>query len=391
MIAIERALELVEQHLPEVFPTKIDLADALDLVLAEDVSSPIYMPPFRQSAMDGYAIHFSGGNTYDIVGEVKAGDHYNPVLEKGQGVRIFTGAAVPDSADTVIIQEHVTFASNVIQVQKNVEPFQNIRPKGEQIQEGSLALKKGSKLTPAAIGFLAGLGITQVSVYPKPSIAIVTTGNELITPGKPLPYGKIYESNGIMLYNALLKSGYSEVEIFKVKDAYQSTRDLLKDVIARYDTILITGGISVGDYDFVGKALKELQVQEVFYKVKQKPGKPLFFGRKDSKTIFALPGNPASTLSCFYVYVVPALAKLATRCFQMLPRTKARSLSSYSVKGDRSQFLKAHIVQEEVQILEGQSSAMLHTFAMANALVYVRPEDSPIEVGDEVEVIYLPV
>ena len=293
MITIEKALELVEQNVPEVFPIKMKLVDTLDLVLAEDVYSPISMPPFRQSAMDGYAVHFSGETSYNIVGEVKAGDSHNPILEKGQGVRIFTGAAVPDTADTVIIQEHVTFENKKITIHKDVEPLQNIRPLGEQIEEGSLALKKGSKLTPATIGFLAGLGITEVLVYPKPSIAIVTTGNELIAPGEPLTYGKIYESNGIMLYNALLKSGYNEVEIFKVKDDYQNTRDLLNDIISGYDIILITGGISVGDYDFVGKALRELEVQEIFYKVKQKPGKPLFFGRKDSKTIFALPGNPA--------------------------------------------------------------------------------------------------
>lgn len=390
MITIEKALELVEQNLPDVFPIKMKLANTLDFVLAEDVYSPISMPPFRQSAMDGYAVHFSGEKTYNIIGEVKAGDGYNPILEKGQGVRIFTGAAVPDTADTVIIQEHVTFENKKITIHKDVEPLQNIRPLGEQIEEGSLALKKGSKLTPATIGFLAGLGITEVLVYPKPSIAIVTTGNELITPGEPLTYGKIYESNGIMLYNALLKSGYNEVEIFKVKDDYQSTRDLLNDIISRYDIILITGGISVGDYDFVGKALRELEVREIFYKVKQKPGKPLFFGRKDSKTIFALPGNPASTLSCFYIYVIPALAKLSAHGFQMLKRTKANSLSNYVVKGDRSQFLKASLKGNEVEILEGQSSAMLHTFAMANALVYITPEESPIEIGNQVKVIHLP-
>ena len=390
MITIEKALELVEQNLPEVFPTKMKLTDTLDLVLAEDIFSPIFMPPFRQSAMDGYAVHFSGEKTYNIIGEVKAGDGYNPILGKGEGVRIFTGAAVPDTADTVIIQEHVTFEDQKITLHKDVEPLQNIRPKGEQIEEGSLALEKGSKLTPATIGFLAGLGITEVLVYPKPSIAIVTTGNELITPGEPLTYGKIYESNGVMLYNALLKSGYNEVEIFKVKDDYKSTRDLLDDIISGYDIVLITGGISVGDYDFVGKALKELKVQEIFYKVKQKPGKPLFFGRKDSKTIFALPGNPASTLSCFYIYVIPALAKLSAHGFQMLERTKANSLSNYVVKGDRSQFLKAYLKDNKVEFLEGQSSAMLHTFAMANALIYVKPEDSPIGIGNEVEVIHLP-
>lgn len=391
MITIEQALELVEQNLHKTTPKQILLADSLDLILAEDVISPISMPPFRQSAMDGYAVAYKEGDTYDIIGEVKAGDGHNPELKQGQGVRIFTGAAVPDSADTVIIQEHTSYDGKHITVHQTISKNQNIRPKGEQNTQGDIAFEKGNKLSAAAIGFLAGLGITQVSVYPKPSIAIITTGNELVPPGNPLPYGKIYESNGIMLSNALLKNGYDEVKIFKVKDDYQSTLSLFKEVINQFDVILISGGISVGDYDFVGKALRELDVQEIFYKVKQKPGKPLFFGRKDNKTIFALPGNPASTLSCFYIYVIPALAKLSGNSFESLPRMKAKSLSNHEVKGDRSQFLKAFLSEGHVEILEGQSSAMLHTFAMANALVYVTPEDSPIEINNSVEVVCLPV
>lgn len=391
MITIEEALELVEHNLPEATTKHIPLADALDLILAEDVISPISMPPFRQSAMDGYAVAYKEGASYEIIGEVKAGDDHNPELKQGQGVRIFTGAAVPDSADTVIIQEHVTSDGQHITVHQTVSKNQNIRPKGEQNKQGAMALEKGNKLSPAAIGYLAGLGITQVTVFPKPTVAIITTGNELVSPGEPLPYGKIYESNGIMLSNALLKNDYQDVDIFKVKDDYQSTLNLFKDVINQFDVILISGGISVGDYDFVGKALKELDVQEIFYKVKQKPGKPLFFGKKDNKTIFALPGNPASTLSCFYIYVIPALAKLSGNSFEGLPRVKAKSLSNYEVKGDRSQFLKAFVSEGRVEILEGQSSAMLHTFAMANALVYVTPEESPIEIGTTVEVVCLPI
>ena len=391
MITIENALNLVEQNLPEPTIKEISLEMALDLVLAKDLVSPITMPPFRQSAMDGYALNYWDSNIYEIIDEIKAGDGHNPKLKPGQGVRIFTGAAVPDSANTIAIQEHVTYLNHEITLTKGVSIEQNIRPLGEQIKQGDIALAKGTKLTAAAIGYLAGLGITRVVVYSKPSIAIITTGNELVTPGEPLSYGKIYESNGIMLANALLKSDYQKVEIFQVKDDYKNTLSLFENVLSHFDMVLITGGISVGDYDFVGKALKELQVKEVFYKVSQKPGKPLFFGRKKHTAIFALPGNPASTLTCFYIYVLPALSKMSGKPFEMLPRSIAKSMTSFSLKGDRPQFLKSKLSNGEVEILEGQSSAMLHTFSLANALVYVKLENPNINLGDEVEVINLPI
>lgn len=391
MITIENALNLVEQNLPEPTTKEINLEKALDLVLALDVISPITMPPFRQSAMDGYALNYWNNNTYEIIDEIKAGDGHNPKLKPGQGVRIFTGAAVPDSANTIAIQEHVTYRNHEITLNKALSIEQNIRPEGEQIKQGEVALAKGTKLSAAAIGYLAGLGITKVVVYARPSIAIITTGNELVTPGEPLPLGKIYESNGIMLANALLKSGHQKVEIFQVKDDYKNTLRLFENVLSHFDMVLITGGISVGDYDFVGKALKELEVKEVFYKVSQKPGKPLFFGQKKHTTVFALPGNPASTLTCFYIYVLPALAKMSGKQFEMLPRSKARSMTTFSLKGDRPQFLKAKFSNGEVEILEGQSSAMLHTFSLANALVYVKMENPNINVGDEVEIISLPI
>ena len=170
-----------------------------------------------------------------------------------------------------------------------------------------MALQKGSKLTPASIGFLASIGITQVNVFKKPSIAIIATGNELVPGGTPLGYGQIYESNSLMLKAALQNLNFDNVTTHKVDDHYNDTLELLSDLIDSHDLILVSGGISVGDYDFVGKALDELKVKQLFYKVNQKPGKPLYFGKKDHKVIFALPGNPAAALSCFYLYVHSAL------------------------------------------------------------------------------------
>jgi molybdopterin molybdotransferase len=349
------------------------------------------MPPFRQSAMDGYALNLHDGLTYTLIGEVKAGDGHQPVLKKGDAIRIFTGAPVPDSANAIMMQEKVKSDGNFITIEHQISIEHNIRPFGEQVRAGDIALKKGTKLTPAAIGYLISLGIKTVSVFKKPNIAIVTTGNELIEAGQKLSYGKIYESNSKMLLSALYGLKFYDVTLHNVEDHYSQTVEKLNAVIDENDLVLITGGISVGDYDFVGKALKELEVEELFYKVKQKPGKPLFYGKKGDTQIFALPGNPAAALSCFYVYVYIALQKMMNRDILELPRIEAISKSNFEKKGDRPQFLKAIYKNGEVEILEGQNSSMLQTFALSNALVYAPETITKIVEGDSIEVIQLPL
>lgn len=390
MISVKEAGQLIERNITTGEEIIKSLVSAVNYTLSKDIYSPINMPPFRQSAMDGYALRLQNSDSYTVINEVKAGDSHHPILNDGEAVRIFTGAAVPDTANAVIMQEKVTIENNILNLQKIVLSGENIRPMGEQVKKGAIALIEGTKLTPAGIGYLTSLGITNVEVYKKPTIAIVVTGNELTTPGDTLEYGKIYESNSIMLASALTSLSYTDVSIHKVEDDYINTKKLLNTIINESDLVLITGGISVGDYDFVGKALLELSVEEVFYKVKQKPGKPLFFGKKDKTRIFALPGNPAAALSCFYIYAYPALQKMSGAKNYQLTKTTAKSISTFIKKGDRAQFLKAHISNKKVTILEGQSSAMLQTFALANAFVYVSEEQSKIDIGDIVQVIHLP-
>lgn len=392
MISVEQASKIIFESID--FTNKsveIALSDALGYVLYHDVISPINMPPFRQSAMDGYAINLHDSHNYALIGEVKAGDGHQLHLKPGDAVRIFTGAAVPDSANAVVMQEKTSIKDNVLTIDSNVVVNENIRPLGEQVLEGQVALKKGAKLNPAAIAYLATLGITQIKVYQKPTIAIIVTGNELAEAGENLQHGQIYESNAIMLRVALKQLGYDKISFHKVADNYNDTLNLLDNVISNNEVILVSGGISVGDYDFVGKALAELNVVEHFYKVNQKPGKPLFFGKKDDKIIFALPGNPAASLSCFYIYVITAIEKLSGNSKYKLIRVKALSKSNFVKKGDRAQFLKAIYNNGAVEVLVGQNSSMLHTFALANALVYLPEDAESINKQDEVEVILLPI
>ncbi len=392
MISINDAINAVKNNVNPLFKETVkSLERSGSYYLSKDIVSPINMPPFRQSAMDGYALSLHNDVSYTLIDEVKAGDHHQPILKAGEAIRIFTGAPVPETANAVMMQEKVVVNNSKITIESGLSEGHNIRPMGEQVKTGELALKKGTKLTPAAIGYLTSLGITEAYVYQKPSIALVTTGNELVEAGEPITYGKIYESNSKMLLNALYNLKFYDVTIHKIEDDYIQTKSKLEKVINDNDLVIATGGISVGDYDFVGKALKELQVKEVFYKVKQKPGKPLFFGKKEDTAIFALPGNPAAALSCFYAYVYIALQKMMNNDTVELPRIKAKSISKFEKRGDRPQFLKAIYKDDQVEILEGQNSSMLQTFALSNALVFIPGDVSIINIEDEIEVILLPV
>jgi molybdopterin molybdotransferase len=386
MISVTEAFSILELNLPALHEVEISLFQARKHILAQSLMSPINMPPFRQSAMDGYALCLHDALVYEIIGEIKAGDSHTVELLPGQSVKIFTGAAVPDSAQAVIQIEKVAANGTQLLLDGLVEPETNVRPIGEQISAGDLALQKGTLLNAAAIGFLAGLGFTKVSAYKKPKVGIVVTGNELSKPGTPLEFGKVYESNGIMLQSALLDAFFDEVTIYEVNDDFENTKNILNGALTTNEVVLVSGGISVGDYDFVARALKELQVETLFYKVNQKPGKPLFAGKLNDKMVFALPGNPAACLTCFYVYVLPTLSILSGAEANYQQAVLLPLVHDYEVKNTRSQFLKASINNGEIEILTHQNSSMLNSFSVSNGLVYVPHGRYELKKGDAVEV-----
>ena len=386
MISVTEAFSILELNLPALHEVEISLFQARKHILAQSLMSPINMPPFRQSAMDGYALCLHDALVYEIIGEIKAGDSHTVELLPGQSVKIFTGAAVPDSAQAVIQIEKVAANGTQLLLDGLVEPETNVRPIGEQISAGDLALQKGTLLNAAAIGFLAGLGFTKVSAYKKPKVGIVVTGNELSKPGTPLEFGKVYESNGIMLQSALLDAFFDEVTIYEVNDDFENTKNILNGALTTNEVVLVSGGISVGDYDFVARALKELQVETLFYKVNQKPGKPLFAGKLNDKMVFALPGNPAACLTCFYVYVLPTLSILSGAEANFQQAVLLPLVHDYEVKNTRSQFLKASINNGEIEILTHQNSSMLNSFSVSNGLVYVPHGRYELKKGDAVEV-----
>ncbi len=347
------------------------LSEALGYRSFTDQLSKIDMPPFPQSAMDGYALRIHSKLEYKIIVEQKAGDGKDFQMNPGEAIRIFTGAFVPNQADSIVIQEKVRREKDLIYLKESPKFKANIRPQAEQIQKEELALKKGESLNPASIGFLASLGISQIEVFSKPKIGILSTGNELVEAGTKLRPGQIYESNQIMLASALKSKGIFDLNIYKVKDDLKSTVDCITKSLKECDYLLISGGISVGDYDFVEKALELNEVDCHFYKVAQKPGKPLWFGTKENKYVFALPGNPAAALSCFYIFVLPSIQKWQGFKDYTIQWEKAPLSKSFTKKGSRPLFLKAKLENGKLEILEGQNSSMLHTFAFANAICFM--------------------
>ncbi len=389
MISVTEAFSILENlnYSPRI--VELPLLGARNHVLAETLYAPISMPPFRQSNMDGFALCLHDALEYEIIGEVKAGDENQIDLQPGQAVKIFTGAAVPHSAQAVIQIEKVVVERDLLKLEANVVPETNVRPLGSQIKQNDVALEKGTVLNPAAIGFLAGLGFTKVRVYQKPKVGIVVTGNELVAPGSPLPYGKVYESNAVMLQTALYNAFYDEVQTYQVEDNLESTEAILAKAITENEVVLVSGGISVGDYDFVGKALERLSVETLFYKVSQKPGKPLLFGKKDDRLVFALPGNPAASLTCFYIHVLPTLHRWSGMVISYESKITMTLAHDYTVNNSRDQFLKATVKGETVTILPHQDSSMLDSFAHANALVFLPKGAYEVHQNDAVKVYLL--
>jgi molybdopterin molybdotransferase len=391
MIPVKQAKQLISEHVPALAPAEVSCKDANGLVIAEDIIAPYNIPAYPQSSMDGYALAFSSvGSDITIAGEMAAGSNKQIPLAQGAAVRIFTGAAVPEGADTVVVQEKVTVENGRLIINDSqLKVGDNVRPVGSEIRLGELAMGSGEMLSAAAIGFLAGMGIDRVKVFPKPRVSIIVTGNELQQPGLPLEYGQVFESNSYTLISALKQLAIEEVELHRAPDVGFVLKTLLNDALERSDLVIMTGGVSVGDYDFTLRTFESCGVTPVFHKIRQKPGKPILFGSKAGKPVFGLPGNPASVLTCFYEYVYPAIGKMMNKTLE-LKQEKMTLMTPYQKAGTLTHFLKATYSGDEVRLMQGQESYKLNSFARANCLIVIPEETGFVNEGDEVEVHILP-
>lgn len=396
MLTVKEAKQLLFNSTKQLAIEKKSVSASLGYVLGQDVLSPFDNPLFDQSAMDGYAIRVNdlpAGETVSlqIIGEVKAGDKPLNKLKNNTALRIFTGSAVPVNATAVVIQERVTIENNKLVVPISIiKKGSNIRYKATQIHKGELALAKSTLLNAAGIGWLCSMGFKEVKVIAKPTISILTTGNELRKPGEKLMPGQIYESNSYMLNAALQETGFKPSHIKTVADNEKLILSSLNKMLQSSNVVIVSGGISVGKYDFVKSTLEKLGVKELLYKIAQKPGKPLFIGTKGKCVIFALPGNPASALVCFYQYVLPAMRKMSGQKNLELRKEWLPLAVDFELKSDRDLFMKAKIENGNVMLLDGQESNILKSFAESNALVHFELGNKKFAKGDQVEVYILP-
>jgi molybdopterin molybdotransferase len=376
MISVKQAKQIIiEAALPKK-SVLLPLSEAFGLITSKPIIATTDIPNFAQSSMDGYALKYEDkGILLKVIGEMAAGTSEQIKISKGEATRIFTGAPLPLDADTVVMQEKIHFENNLLIVQdENLKQGSNVRSKGAEVKQGDIAMVSGTYLSAAAIGFLAGIGCMEVSVYAPPKVAIILTGNELQKPGIPLEFGQVYEANSFQLKAALNKIGIKNSMVLTAEDDPEELRKVLQNALETNDVVLLNGGVSVGDYDFVTQAAQLCGVEEKFHKIKQKPGKPLFFGTKEDKLVFGLPGNPSSSLTCFYEYVLPALES-SMGLHSSLVEITASVTHDYPKPAGLTHFLKAFYSNGKVTPLHAQESFRLHSFAQANCFI-ILPEES---------------
>ena len=395
MVTVQQAKRLLANNIISLEPIYLNLEAALGHIIAEDISTPIDLPPFTSSAMDGYAIRISDVNRIDSVklkisGEVKAGNPNTLAVNEGCAIRIYTGAPIPIGADRVVIQENTQQIRDHVIIKVIPEENENIRWQGEEIKKGKKVINKGILINPGTIGFLSVMGIPKVKVIRKPRVYLIVTGNELVNPGDILEPGQVYDSNSFAISSALKEMGIDDIKLVRKKDNFNAIERVFKKAVIESDMIIFTGGVSVGKYDYVRELVDNVKFETVFYKVEQKPGKPLYFGKYKKKVIFGLPGNPVSSLVCFYEYVYFALRKMMGHSHIYLEEKSLPLLKTIKSKNNKVNFLSGSVSRGSVMLLQNQKSHMMSSFAKANCLIVVPKYRKILKKGENVKVHILP-
>ena len=399
LITVDQALDLIFDKTQALAVGQLALNQALNHYLAEDIYSEINLPLFSQSAVDGYAIcaqaELEPNAIFELIGEVQAGHHSALQLKLGQAVRIFTGAKIPIGTTTVARQEIVKVqSSSTISITENLKIHADIRDVGEEIAIGQLLAKQGQKLSVGAVASLSMAGVKAVQVFQYPKVAVVITGDEIAENVEDVASGKIFDANAPLI-QAWFEASGQQIKIFHVADTELAVRLLIQDLSERYDLILTTGGVSVGDYDFIRPVTLSLGFEEIFWKVKQKPGKPMLFAqlkREDHSSCYllGLPGNPAAVYVGMQIYTTTVLNAL--QGYKQQPNWFS-ALLTHDLKVDaRERFLRMSASFDQaslkVKSLSKQQSHMLSNLMHANCLVRI-PAGKNMQEGQIVQGMFI--
>ncbi|MDP4198818.1 MAG: molybdopterin molybdotransferase MoeA [Bacteroidota bacterium] len=399
MIPLEEAQRLLAECVKPGRIIDLPLLESLGLALAKSVTAKSDSPRFDVSAVDGYAVSlddFAGGlPTLPVSGILEAGTTSREALKHGRTLRIFTGAPVPRGAHAIVMQEDVTIQGDKAVFHKHPAPGLHIRPRGGELHRGEKLFESDTIITPAVAQTLAASGYARVKVYARPIVSIITTGNELRTPGSSLQHGEIWDSNSIALQGALQALGITSIRMHHVADHLASTTRAIRTALERSDIVIVSGGVSVGERDYVREACTSNGVREIFWRVSMKPGKPIYFGtaRRAGKTkyIFGLPGNPVSVMVTYQLFVRPAILQMMGH--HNTHRSVRGILATRLTKSDsRLEFVRAcreYTTGEfpRIVLLESRESHMTTSMAKADCLVVFPAARDRLDAGSEVDVI----
>ena len=392
LISIEQARAAVLERVRPLGREDLPITQALGRHLAEDVTAAHDVPAFANSAMDGFAVREgAAGRTLEVVGESRAGAPFDGTLGDGQAIRISTGAALPDGADGILqIELADEDAQNgKVTLREAVTRGRNVRRAGEDLREGDVVLRAGTLLGPAELGVAVAAGRGHLACHLAPTVAVLTTGDELIAPGDPLGAGQLHDSNSVTLGALVQRAGGRVVVVHRVADRDDTTRAAIAQALATAQVVVISGGVSVGPHDHVKDALAHLGVREVFWRVALRPGKPTWFGTYDGRLVFALPGNPVSAMVTFLLFARPALLAMQGGD-PALRRERAKLAVDVERSPARDECVRVRLDEGVATPTGDQASHRLSSMLGADALALVPRGDGPLPAGTEVEVEILP-
>ncbi len=394
---VGKAREVIARFLEPVSAVeRVAVRGGLGRVLAEDIVSPLDVPAHDNSAMDGYAVRFSdlkssGETSLKVIGNAFAGAPYSGAMRTGECVRIMTGGIVPAGADTIVMQEHVKVAGDQVMIGTGHRKGQNLRRAGEDLAAGQVALRRGSELRPAEIGLVASLGIGEVAVYRRLRVAFFSTGDELVSIGTVPQEGQIYDSNRYTIYGMLERLGCEVIDMGVVRDDPALLENAFAQAAGAADVVITSGGVSVGEADFVKDLLNKLG-EVVFWKIAMKPGRPLAYGKIAGAHFFGLPGNPVSVMVTFYQFVRDALLRLSGRDpVPALPTFKVPCTTTLKKAPGRTEFQRGVLARDasgawSVRVTGEQGSGILRSMSEANCFIILPTEQGNVAAGTLVDV-----
>ncbi len=393
-----QAVRLVLENTPRLPVARVPLMEARGLALAEDIAARFDSPPFDNSAVDGYAVRSAdaaeAGRTFEVVDEAPAGRPARRSVGEGEAIKIFTGGVIPEGADAVVMVENTSGWGEEFELKKATTSGSNLRAAGEDVREGDIMLRAGAEIGAPEIALAATQGYGELPVYRRPKVVVLSTGTELVEPGtRDLSPGEVFDSNSFALLAQAREAGADARRLYAASDDAEVLKSAMEEALTSADVVVTSGGVSVGEKDLVKGTLLKLGVEQVFWGIKLKPGKPVFFGTREGARFFGLPGNPVSAMVCSELFVRPALMKMMGREDRHRPHIEVYFDEDVENKFGRMHAMRVTLNRTErgwrAESVGAQGSGLVSSLTKADALALIGPESEGVRAGEPVEAIVL--